>query len=275
MSTWVHPAGSAAHGRWQTWLPAGDSLQYAGIAVRAMAAGERVDLDLRGTEQLLVPLSGAYSVQTDDGEYRLSRAGSVLSAAPDVLYIPCDQDVAIVAEQPGRLLIASAPATESHPVQYRRAQDVAVEVRGEPPAQRRVRDIGGEHVIAAQRLLVCEVLTPAGGWSSYPPHKHDTRIPGTESELEEIYYFEIERDGPAVPADHAVGYHRTFASDDRPIDVLVEVSTGDVALVPYGWHGPCMAPPGYAMYYLNVMAGPGPERTWQVTFHPDLDWTRR
>ena len=72
-----------------------------------------------------------------------------------------------------------------------------------------------------------------------------------------------------------MGYHRTFASDERELDVLAEVRSGDTVLVPYGWHGPCMAPPGYAMYYLNVMAGPGPERTWQVTFHPDYDWTRR
>src|SRR5262249_62381442 len=92
-------------------------------------------------------------------------------------------------------------------------------------------------------------LTPGGNWSSYPPHKHDeTRE--DEAELEEIYYFETE----------GLAYQRVYGTPARPIDVLAEVSTGDVILIPHGWHSPSIAGPGYALYYLNVMAGPQPGR---------------
>lgn len=277
MSRWWHPAGSAAGEGWQVRLPPGEHLGHAGLLVRELAAGESVDLAADGIERLLVPLTGGVEVGVagEAGAFRLRRDGDVHSSAPDVLYVPVDRRVRVQADSGGcRLAVACAPAEELHPVQFRAAGAVQVETRGEPPARRQVRDLGGEHVLQAQRLLVCEVLTPAGGWSSWPPHKHDTLVPDQESVLEEIYYFEVGRDGAAAPHDRPVGYHRTFASDEREIDVCVEVGPGDVALVPYGWHGPCAAPPGYLLYYLNVMAGPGPERTWQVSFHPDYDWTR-
>ena len=119
-----------------------------------------------------------------------------------------------------------------------------------------------------RRLIACEVLTPAGNWSSYPPHKHDEQRPG-ESELEEIYYFEV-APGPAGPG---VGYQRAYGTAERPADVLAEVRTGDVVIIPHGWHGPSMAAPGYDLYYLNVMAGPGP-REWLVCFDPAHSWVQ-
>jgi hypothetical protein len=119
--------------------------------------------------------------------------------------------------------------------------------------------------------------TPAGNWSSSRPHKHDEDKDG-ETSLEEIYYFET-RVTPGVPqrpgADDAIGYHRVCASDERPIDVSAKVRTGDVVLVPYGWHGPGMAAPGYDMYYLNVMAGPGPVRDWLISDDPHRGWIRQ
>ena len=87
-----------------------------------------------------------------------------------------------------------------------------------------------------------QVLTPSGNWSSYPPHKHDEEVPGVETALEEIYYFEVQVEAGAPTADTVdpVGYQRVYGTDDRPIDVLAEVRTGDVVLVPHGWHGPSM-----------------------------------
>jgi 5-deoxy-glucuronate isomerase len=130
--------------------------------------------------------------------------------------------------------------------------------------------------LAADRLIVCEVITPAENWSSYPPHKHDEHIPGHESHLEEIYYFETATakglDAPA--AAEPFGYMRTYASAAGPIDTLEEVHSGDIALVPHGWHGPCVAAPGYDLYYLNVMAGPDPDRVWQISDDPAHAWIR-
>jgi 5-deoxy-glucuronate isomerase len=115
-------------------------------------------------------------------------------------------------------------------------------------------------------MIVVEVLTPGGNWSSYPPHKHDEQREN-EVELEEIYYFEVAGSG-------GLGYQRVYSSGpDRQIDVLAEVRSGDVVLVPYGYHGPSMAAPGYDMYYLNVMAGPG-ERVWRFCDDPAHAWIR-
>ena len=142
---------------------------------------------------------------------------------------------------------------------------------------REVRNFGTPDALDAESIIACEVLTPAGNWSSYPAHKHDHELAGVETELEEIYYFEL-RTAPGVvaPPERCVpfGYHRTTNSDDRSIDVLVEVHDQDVALVPFGWHGPSMAAPGYDMYYLNVMGGPGRERAWLISDHPDQTWVR-
>ncbi|MGH3366807.1 MAG: 5-deoxy-glucuronate isomerase, partial [Nocardioidaceae bacterium] len=114
-----------------------------------------------------------------------------------------------------------------------------------------------------------EVITPAGNTSSYPPHKHDEDRPGEESVLEEIYYFEV-ADGPGGPG---VAYQRVYDGGERPVDLLAEVRDGDAVLIPRGWHGPSIALPGYDLYYLNVMAGPG-QRAWHICDDPQHAWVR-
>ena len=123
-----------------------------------------------------------------------------------------------------------------------------MELRGAGRCSRQVNNFCTPAAFEADKLIACEVLTPGGNWSSYPPHKHDEARDG-ECELEEIYYFEV--------AGGGMGYQRVYGTEDRPIDVLAEVRTDDVVLIPHGWHGPSMATPGYDLYYLNVMAGPG------------------
>jgi 5-deoxy-glucuronate isomerase len=139
---------------------------------------------------------------------------------------------------------------------------VAVEVRGRGASTRQINQLLPAEVTGPERLIVVEVITPDGNWSSYPPHKHD-EAGEAECPLEEIYYFRFDRPG-------AFGFHRTY-SKDGAIDATVTVRDGDAFLVPRGYHGPCAAAPGYPMYYLNVMAGPGP-RAWMVTTDPDHSW---
>lgn len=127
--------------------------------------------------------------------------------------------------------------------------------------------------VVVDRLLVCEVFTPAGNWSSYPPHKHDEHS-HAERELEEIYYFEVAPAPAEAGGGPGFGYHRVYSSDGRPVDVLEEVRTGDVVLVPHGYHGPSMAAPGYDLYYLNVMAGPADDGRWLSTDDPAHAWVR-
>jgi 5-deoxy-glucuronate isomerase len=113
---------------------------------------------------------------------------------------------------------------------------------------------------------VVEVLTPPGNWSSYPPHKHDDAASGREDQLEEIYYFRIQ-------GEHGYGIHRTYTTDGV-LDETVAVRDGDLFLVPRGYHGPCAAPPEFAMYYLNVLAGPAGARTMRFSDDPRYAWIR-
>ena len=142
------------------------------------------------------------------------------------------------------------------------AADVPIELRGAGRASRQVNNFGAPETLDADRLIAVEVLTPGGNWSSYPPHKHDEEIPGVETALEEIYYFEVARGGFA--------YQRAYGGG---IDICREVRTGDAVLLPRGYHGPSMAAPGYDLYYLNVMAGPG-ERAWRFRDDPAHAWIR-
>jgi 5-deoxy-glucuronate isomerase len=161
-------------------------------------------------------------------------------------------------------------------VQVVRAADIPTELRGAGRSTRQVHNLGTPGVISAEKLIVCEVVTPADNWSSYPPHKHDETIPGTESSLEEIYYFEAApaRGLPTPSASDPFGVFVTYGSPAGKIAINELVRTGDVALVPFGYHGPAAAAPGYDLYYLNVMAGPDPERAWRITDDPAHAWIR-
>lgn len=152
-----------------------------------------------------------------------------------------------------------------------------VELRGAGPASRQVNNFCSPEAFDCDRLVAVEVLTPGGNWSSYPPHKHEedrTHDDGrVEAELEEIYYFEVAGGAPGDPGG-PVGYQRVYGTARRPIEVLAEVRGGDVVLVPYGYHGPSMAAPGYHLYYLNVLAGPGPARSMACVDDPRHHWVR-
>ncbi|GMA88125.1 hypothetical protein GCM10025868_33750 [Angustibacter aerolatus] len=188
----------------------------------------------------------------------------------DFAYLPRDAVATVRSEGGGRFALPATRARRALPPRYGPVSGVPVEVRGAGRMTRQVNNFCTPEAFEADSMIACEVLTPGGNWSSYPPHKHDHAGPG-ESELEEIYLFEV---APSPSGEPGVAYHRVSASDERPVDVLAEVRSGDVVLVPYGWHGPSMAAPGYDLYYLNVMAGPGAERAWKITDDPALAWVR-
>lgn len=277
---WFHPRGRLARDGWESVVDRSlDAWRHTGLRVAELAEGE-IALGADGVERIVVPLSGSFTVRyrTDAGsaeaEQALAGRASVFAGPTDVLYLPTG--TAAVVTGRGRVAVAEAPATVARPVAYLRAGDVPVELRGAGASSRQVHNFGTPGVLDADRLIVCEVITPAGNWSSYPPHKHDESLPGRESRLEEIYYFEtaVTRDAAAPPTADPFGYLRTYASAAGAIDTLAEVRTGDVALVPFGWHGPCVAAPGYDLYYLNVMAGPDAERAWLISHDPAHAWVR-
>ena len=230
---------------------------YSGIHLLELVPGQPVTFALDADEAVLVPLAGGARVTVDDTEMTLRGRDSVFSGRTDRVYAPRGARIEVESPTPARIAVCTARADSVHPAAYLPVDHVTSALRGAGTVSRQVVDLANAALGPADRILVCEVYTPAGNTSSAPPHKHDTAAED-ETQLEEIYYFELSAAGTAR--------HRTTASDDRPIAVDAEMSTGDVALVPYGWHGPTTAPPGADMYYLNVMAGPA--RDWKVTFHP-------
>lgn len=279
MDTHLHlRAGSTAQGPYDTVVDPGerDGWEHTGLRVLALPAGGRAELGTGRTEIMVVPLGGACTVTVSDArgvqELELRGREDVFAGATDVAYVGIDSHLVVASEQGGRFALAMAVATHPYPATRIAAEDVPVEVRGGGRMTRLVRNFGAVGAFdAMDSLIACEVVTPGGNWSSYPAHKHDETT-DSESELEEIYYYEIQ---PAPAGTPGFGYHQTTASSpDRPIDVLAEVRAGDTVLVPHGWHGPCAAAPGHDMYYLNVMAGPSPDRAWNITDHPDQTWVR-
>ena len=247
--------------------PTDASWTYAGLRVLDLAPGEARTIDTGEAETIVLPLFGACTVSCQGERFELQGRHGVFSRVTDFAYVPRDASVTISTSGGGRFALPSAVCSRRLPCRYVAAEDVPVEIRGAGVCTRQVNNFAAAGVFECDRLIAVEVLTPAGNWSSYPPHKHDEDRPGAESMLEEIYYFEIADEG-------GMGFQRVYGRWERPQDLLAEVRSGDVVTIPHGWHGPSMAVPGYDMYYLNVMAGPGEERAWLTCDDPAHAWIR-
>ena len=260
---WHRPAGSAADNGFPLAItPESAGWGFSGLRILELSAGRSRQIDTGADEMIVLPLAGSCAVEASGERATLTGRESVFHGVTDFAYVPRDSALTIGSDAGGRFAIASARARRHLPFRHVAAKEVPVELRGAGSCSRQVNNFGVPDVLDADRLIACEVLTPAGNWSSYPPHKHDEDRPGVETPLEEIYYFEIARDGMA--------YQRVYGPG---IDVLAEVRSGDVVLIPHGRHGPSMAVPGYDLYYLNVMAGPG-ERSWLICDDPAHTWVR-
>lgn len=243
---------------------------WSGLKVVELDASGSFTVPTGDSEVIVLPLAGSFDVHTEEGDAHLVGRTSVFTGVSDFVYVGRSRTVTVTSSDGGRFALPMSRARRDLPFRYVAAADVSVEFRGTGSCSRQVNNFCTPDTFEADRLIACEVLTPGGNWSSYPPHKHDVEREG-ETALEEIYYFEV-ADGPAGPG---MGYQRVYASDDRPIDVLAEVRSGDAVLIPHGWHGPSIAAPGYDLYYLNVMAGPGDERLWLICDDPSHAWVRQ
>ncbi|MGW3200214.1 5-deoxy-glucuronate isomerase [Streptomyces sp. NPDC001118] len=268
-STDLHlPKGATANDQYAVDIdPKLAGWTHSSLRVVELAPGGSHTFTTGDSEWIVLPLQGGCTVQietasSEQAEFQLLGRDNVFADVSDFAYVPRDARVQIASGAGGRFALAGAKCERRLPARYGPAPEVPVEERGSGSCARRVRNFASADSFDCDRLIAVEVITPGGNWSSYPPHKHDEHRPGQESELEEIYYFEI--DGPS-----GLGYQRVFPSREGGSDVLAEVRSGDAVLVPDGWHGPSIAQPGHDMYYLNVMAGPGATREWRICFHPD------
>ena len=210
----------------------------------------------------VVVLEGAATIRAGGERWSsLGSRGSVFDGPPPpVLLLEPGRDLVVEAEGDATIIVADAPGADMRRTRLFTPDEIFVETRGAGITQRTIHHLLPP-TVEAGRLILFEVFTPGGNWSSYPPHKHDTENPPIEAYLEELYYYRFAR-------PEGWGFARVY-TPDRSLDASFAPADGDVLLVPAGYH-PFGAPAGYDAYYLNVMAGPN--RAWHFTVDPDHAW---
>jgi 5-deoxy-glucuronate isomerase len=182
---------------------------------------------------------------------------------PTALYLPIQTEFTLLAEADCEVALCFSRAEEKFSAQLVTPDEVEVEIRGGANATRQINHILKPE-FAAQRLLLVEVYTPSGNWSSYPPHKHDVHSPPEEVDLEELYYYKVD-----APEGYAI--QRVYTADGR-IDETLTVRDGELVLIPEGYH-PVVAAHGYNVYYLNALAGSA--RSMAASDDPAYAWVRQ
>jgi 5-deoxy-glucuronate isomerase len=253
--------------------PSGDTLvitpestgfEYLSLRIRKILRGERLSSETGSSELGIVVLGGRCSVESTAGSwFDFGSRANVFEGLPTALYLPIETKFIVVAETDCEVALCFSRAEEKYAAQLVKPDDVEVEVRGGANATRQINHILKPE-FPAQRLLLVEVYTPSGNWSSYPPHKHDVHSPPDEVDLEEIYYYKIDR-----PEGYAI--QRVYTPDGR-INETLTVRDGELVLVPEGYH-PVVAAHGYNVYYLNALAGSA--RSMAASDDPAYAWVRQ
>ncbi len=243
--------------------PATAGWGHVGFSLWRLAPGETVGTTLGAEEGILVLVEGHADITAAGQDF--ARMGDRLDVfektPPHALYVPAGQPWRAAAVTPLTLALCTAPGGGAYPAQRLGPEGIARVTRGRGGNTRTIHPIAMEERDVARSLLVTEVFTPEGHWSSYPPHRHDEDDFPRMTYLEETYYHRL---NPA----RGYGHQRVF-TDDLSLDETMTVHDHDVVLVPRGHH-PCGSPWGVEMYYLNVMAGP--RRAWRFETHPDFAW---
>lgn len=270
----VKPNGAGVDGLITEVTPALAGWEYINFQVRQLTPGGKWSFETGNHELAIVVLSGTIDVAASTGEWKgIGRRAHVFDGPADSLYLSLNTSFTVTAQTQAEFAVAWVKAEKSFAPQHISPSRVGIEIRGGDNVTRQINDILPPGS-ACQRLVLCEVYTPSGGWSSYPPHKHDVHREDTEgnvieADLEEVYYYKIDK-----PEGYA--YQRVYTDEHSPlhqagypIDALVMARNNDVVLVPEGYH-PVVSPPGYITYYLNVLAGSAqslanvddPQYTW-------------
>ena len=256
----VHPK-EGADGVGHRITPASAGWRYVGFETRTLKQGAKSKLDTGGEEVCVVILSGKARVSADGFDSgTIGERGNVFDGLPWSVYLPPHSAATIEAASDCQLALCSAPASGKFKARVIKPGDVGTLTRGTGSNARHVRNVLPEDA-EAESVLVVEVITPGGNWSSYPPHKHDRDALPDESYLEETYYHRLK---PAQGFACSASTPTTVRSTRR-----WRWATATSCLVPKGYH-PVGAPHGYDLYYLNVMAGP--KRVWRFHNDPAHEW---
>lgn len=258
----VRPHEACADGTVLDVTPVSAGWKHVGFRVVKLANGQRYRACETGRESCLVIVSGSADVHAGSAHFVHvgKRTTPFEDKAPGAVYVPAGVSYTVTAWGPVELAVCTAPGSGEGLPRLIAESSMSREVRGEGTNTRYVRNILPQ-TEPADSLLVVEVITPGGHWSSYPPHKHDTAAPGAETALEETYYHRLN-------PSQGFAFQRVY-TDDRSLDEACAVEDHDLVLVPRGYH-PVVAPHGYELYYLNVMAGP--QRLWVFRNDPAHEW---
>lgn len=255
----IKPISASVDGVVHRITPRSAGWKHVGFEVFDLQAGSRIGQDTQDREACLVIISGTLDVAANGERFTaLGARSSPFEGNPTAVYVPPHCSWTATAQTQCELAVGYAPAKGGLPVRLITPDQVGQEVRGTGTNTRYVRNVLPDSA-SAESLLVVEVITPGGHWSSYPPHKHDTAGAG-ETQLEETYYHRLV---------HRAGFaFQRVYTDDLSLDETMTVEDRDVVLVPRGYH-PVGAPHGQDLYYLNVMAGP--QRRWRFTTAPGFE----
>lgn len=258
----IKPSGS--HGKVHDITPASAGWGYVGFGLHRLTPGEQVSEQTGDCEVILVLIEGRANITGAGQSFgELGERMNVFEQTlPHCVYLPNGVDWQATAVTDCTLAVCCAPGKGNHTARV--IEQIGRVTRGKGSNTRHIHPIAMEDKDIADSLLVTEVFTPAGNWSSYPPHRHDEDDFPRITYLEETYYHRLD------PAS-GFGIQRVF-TEDGELDETMAVADGDVVLVPKGHH-PVGVPYGFSMYYLNVMAGP--RRQWRFQNHPDFDWIAR
>jgi 5-deoxy-glucuronate isomerase len=238
------------------------NFEYLSFEARVLAPGGSYEGRTGNRELALVVLGGICTVESGGRQWTCGGRATVFDGMPYTLYLPVESEFRIATEGGCDLAFCYCRAEDRYPACLVTPADCRVEIRGGANATRQIN-----HMIQpsfpAHRILICEVYTPAGNWSSYPPHKHDVHNPPGEVDLEEIYYYRIDR-----PEGYAI---QKVYTADRRIDETITVRNGELVLIPEGYH-PVVAAHGYNAYYLNALAGSA--RSMAASDDPQYAWVR-
>ena len=236
--------------------------EWMSFVVRRLVPGDTLRLQTQDEEMALVLLGGECAANWGEGEVLIGGRKNVFDGPPYALYLPSSNHVVLKAESVCEFAECKVPSTASLQPRLITPKDVSSSLRGGENASRQIIDVM-QPDFPADRLVVVEVYTPGGNWSSYPPHKHEVHNPPVEVDLDEIYYYRMK-------SPHAFGFQNLYSSD-KERDSILKVRDGDAVLVRDGYH-PVVAGPGYDIYYLNFLAGTS--RAMMVTEDPDHVWLR-
>jgi 5-deoxy-glucuronate isomerase len=237
---------------------------YLTFQAKRLAKNESFSAETGANELGVVLLGGRCAVESSAGTWpNCGDRAHVFNGLPYTLYLPIETSFTVQALTDCDLALCFCRAEVKHPARLITPNKVEVEVRGGGNATRQINHILTPE-FPAQRLLIVEVYTPSGNWSSYPPHKHDVHNPPDEVDLEEIYYYKVSHpDGYAI---------QKVYTPDRRIDSTLTVRDGELVLIPEGYH-PVVAAHGYDVYYLNALAGSA--RSMAASDDPAYAWVRK